>query len=250
MNEGKSFNWLDLLVQQFRTHVNNAKNPPKDKQIIFYMSSYLPDAICAQNSIPCMSWTSSPKEPIVHIYCKFLSECSYKGVIEKLTNNFLIPLYRLIFQEEPPCMSHQVMEVVLELEDWFASLECTFLREFGGHKSPHLLPRYATNKLVMQEVAYHLSTRLSRLLHRKKKAPWLVLSLQIGLYEIENLKVADTKGKEIDKFAFVHLDLNLYNHKNVCKEHCVRIHFRCPSETSCRLEEEEIKNYYNASKSN
>ena len=68
---------------------------------------------------------------------------------------------------------------------------------FGGEKPLHVLPRYATNKLVMQEVSYHLATRLSATLHRKKKSPWPTLPLKIGLYEIKNLKVMDDEGKEI-----------------------------------------------------
>jgi len=44
----------------------------------------------------------------------------------------------LIFQEEPPRISHGAMEVVLELLDWFASLDGTFLRVFRVHKSPHM----------------------------------------------------------------------------------------------------------------
>ncbi len=96
---------------------------------------------------------------------------------------------------------------------------------FEGHKSPNLLLRYATTKLVMQEVAYHLSTWLLGILHIKKKAPWHVPLLQIGLYEIKNLKAGDTEGKEIEKFTFVHLDYNHYP-KNVSKENYPRIHFQ------------------------
>lgn len=139
------------MAQQLKIHVTNAKNPPKGKQARFYMFDYLLEVICAQNSIPGMSWTWSPKEPVVHIYCKLLSECSYKGVMEKLTEHFLIPLYNMIFEEDLPCMSREKMEAVSELAGWFASPNGTYLRVFGGQKSPHLLPRYATDKLVMKK---------------------------------------------------------------------------------------------------
>jgi len=103
----------------------------------------------------------------------------------------------MIFEEEPPCMSHGAMEPVLEIANWFASPDGTFLRAFSGQKLPHILSRYAINKLVMQEVSYHLSIGLSIALHRKKKTPCLTLPMQIGLYEIKNLKVVKTKGKVI-----------------------------------------------------
>lgn len=66
----------------------------------------------------------------------------------------------MIFEEEPPCMPCEMMEAMPELADWFASPDETYLKMFGSQKSPHILPRYATDKLVMQEFAYHISTGL------------------------------------------------------------------------------------------
>lgn len=47
-----------------------------------------------------------------------------------MTYNFIIVLYWMIFEEEPPYMSHQAMEAVEELADWFASLDDTYLKVF------------------------------------------------------------------------------------------------------------------------
>ena len=62
------------------------------------------------------------------------------------------------------------------------------------------LPRYATEKLIMQEVSYHLATRFSVGLHSKKKAPWLDLLLRVKLYKIKSLKYVDVEAKDIVKF--------------------------------------------------
>jgi len=40
----------------------------------------------------------------------------HKGEMEKLTDHFLIPLYKLIFKEKPLYMSRQAMEAVSEIE--------------------------------------------------------------------------------------------------------------------------------------
>ena len=45
--------------------------------------------------------------------------------METITDNFLIVLYQMIFEEEPRFMSCEAMEVVAKLVDWFASLEGT-----------------------------------------------------------------------------------------------------------------------------
>lgn len=97
-----------------------------------------------------------------------------------------------MFQEET--------EVILNITDWYASPGGTFIRVFGEEKPPHVLLRYATYKLVMQEVTYHLSIGLSVGLHRKKKAPWPTLPLWIRLYKINILKDRDDEAKKIVKF--------------------------------------------------
>lgn len=71
--------------------------------------------------------------------------------------------------------------------------------------------------------------------------------MQVVLCEINNIKVADTEGKEIEKFTFGRLDFNLYDPKNVFKEHCVKVHFQWPSGNFFRPEDERINNCYDAS---
>lgn len=167
--------------------------------------------------------------------------------MDKLIDHFFIQLYKMTFEEDTPCMSQEAMEEVVELADWFSSLDGIYLRVFGSKKSSHFLSRYATEKLVMQEVAYHLSTSLSRVLQRKKKEPQHTLPLQIGSYEIMNLKAIETEVKELGKFKFNLMEYHLYDPRNVCKQHCAKIRFNWPNKKFSRQEEEMFKNYYNAS---
>jgi len=238
-----------LLSQKLWVHLANALSPPKGNQAIFYMFVYLLDALCVDNSFLAINWTWTPRDLAVHIYCKLIYECNHRGVMEKLTDHFLISLYKLIFEEDPSCMSHGAMEAVSEIASWFSSSNGTLLRVFDRKKSLRLLPRYVINKLVMQYVVYRLSTRLSGALHTKQKARWPALPMQNGLYEIKNLKVADTEGNAIEKFTFGCLEFNSYDPRNVCKDHYVRIHYQWLSRTFHRPEEEAWKNCYNASKS-
>lgn len=59
--------------------------------------------------------------------------------MENLTKHFFIPLCKKIFEEDTPCMSHEAMEVVSKITNWFASPDETFLREFNSQKSVHIL---------------------------------------------------------------------------------------------------------------
>jgi len=88
-------------------------------------------------------------------------------------------------------MSQEMMQALLNIAYWYASPGGTFIRIFGAKKPPHELLRFSTDRLVTQEVAYHISTGLSARLHRRKKAPWPTLPLWVGLYEIRTLKDAD-----------------------------------------------------------
>ena len=94
------------------------------------------------------------------------------------------------------------MQALLNIADWYASPGGTFVSMFGAKKPPHELSRFATNKLFMKEVAYHISTGLLVGLHRRKKAPWPTLPLWIGLYEIYTLKDADVEAEDLKKFGF------------------------------------------------
>ena len=90
-------------------------------------------------------------------------------------------------------MSKATMEAVIDIADWYALLSGTFIWMYSAEKPPHVFSKFSIDKLVMQEVSYHISACLSARLHRKKKAPWPTLPLRIGLYEIQNLKHANVK---------------------------------------------------------
>ena len=92
------------------------------------------------------------------------------------------------------------MEVIVSITYWYASPIGTFVRVFGGEKPSHFLPRYPIDRLIMQEVSYHLSIGFLIGLYRKKKVQWLTPIFWIKLYDIKSLKDANTQAKEIVGF--------------------------------------------------
>jgi len=174
----------------------------------------------------------------VNIYCKLLSESSYRGVMARLSDHFITPVYRMIFEKDPPCMSQEAMQAFLNIENWYAPLDVTFIRMFGMENPLHELLMFSTDKLVMQEVAYHISTGLSAGLHRRKKAPWPTLSFWIGFYETHTLKDVDVEAKELKKFLFGTKSFNLYYPHCICKSHCAKVYY--PSiHGACHWSEED-----------
>lgn len=67
----------------------------------------------------------------------------------RLSYQFIVPLYRMIFEQDAPCMSQEVMHALLNIVDWYASPSGTFIRMFGADNPPDELLRFATDKLVM-----------------------------------------------------------------------------------------------------
>lgn len=141
-------------------------------------------------------------ETSVNTYCKLLSECRFHGVITQLLDHFVTIMYKMIFEQDPPCMSKASMEAPIDIEDWYASPFGTFIWMYSTEKPPDVLPKFSTNKLVMQEVSSHISVGLSARIHRIKKAPWPTLPLWIRLYEIKNLNHENVEREEFKKFNF------------------------------------------------
>lgn len=95
-------------------------------------------------------------KPTVNTYFKLLFKCSFKGVITQLSDHFVIHLYKMIFEQDPPSMSKEEMEASIGIANLYTSLSSTFIRIFSAEKPPHLLPKFSLDVLVMQEVAYKI----------------------------------------------------------------------------------------------
>lgn len=83
-----------------------------------------------------------------------------------------------------------------------------FIWVYNAEKPPHVLLKFSLDKLVMQEVSYHILAGLSARLHQKKKAPWLTLPLCIRSYKIHTFKHVDVEVEEMKKYPF---DAQSYN---------------------------------------
>lgn len=142
------------------------------------------------------------------------------------------------------------MEPIVNISEWYASPAGISIKVFGREKHLHVLPRYATDKLIMQEVSYHLSIGLLVGQHRKKKVPWPTLPLQIGLYEIKSLKDVDVKAKDIVMFEFSTKDFNPYDPHSICKDHYVRVYFPWIHKIFHWPEEDLWRYCYNATRYN
>lgn len=130
-----------------------------------YMSAYILDAICVQQEFSGLKWVRTPTKIVVNTYCKMLSECSFIGVITRLSNYFVTPIYKMIFEQDPPCMSKETIEALIDIIDLYASPFDSFIRIYSTKNPMHVLSKFSLDILVMQEVAYHISIGLTTRMH-------------------------------------------------------------------------------------
>lgn len=187
------------------------------------MSAYILDAVCAHQQSPYLGWAWTPSESSVYTYCRLFSKCSFYGVIIQFSNHFVTLVYKIIFKQDPPCMSHATIESLIDIANWYASPLGTFIQMYIAEKALHVLPKFLMDKLVMQEVSYHISTRLSTRLHWRKNPPWPSLPLQIRLYEILNLNHGEAKREEFKIFTLGTRIFNLYDPHYIVKDYCTRV---------------------------
>ena len=90
-------------------------------------------------------------------------------------------------------MIDKARESIVYVTNVFASPQETFIKVFGAYKIPHLMPLFVKNKVVMQEVGYHICTGLFGSLQKSKKSPWHIFPMKIISYNLKRFKAIEAK---------------------------------------------------------
>lgn len=86
---------------------------------------------------------------------------------------------------------------------WFGEEKFTYVRIFGSHANPHVLPLYIPDKLLAREIAYQITSEgVTQTLRNKKKQVWPPFPLRCGVYALHDYKHAE---KEADKINALNL---------------------------------------------
>jgi hypothetical protein len=86
-------------------------------------------------------------------------------------------------------MTDKELVVIKRIKDWYLMEHDMYIRVYRAMKSPHLLPWFVPEKLVLQEVAYQMVINgVGGILYQDKKAIWPPLPLYIGSYSFTNTK--------------------------------------------------------------
>ena len=88
---------------------------------------------------------------MIYIAYKIQASHKYHNHYQLICDEFIRPLYKLIFLEDCPCLSEGAVESIKEYGDYFFIEEGMYLRMYGGTKAPSLLPMYEIDYIVHKE---------------------------------------------------------------------------------------------------
>ena len=173
------------------------------------MPSFLVDCILYRHQFEGLKCTwKGGKAPIYTAY-HLLGSHKYHNHYQVICEEFLMPLYKLIFLEKCLCLSKGALESVKEYGDYFFSKECTYLRMHGGTKAPLLLPKYATDYIVHKEAVRQLFLNGFRShLSYLKKVVFPPLPFYVGSYKFTKVKNAPEFVKELEHLHFGEKDFH------------------------------------------
>ena len=94
-------------------------------------------------------------------------------------------------------------EGIMEYGDYFFSEEETYLRMYGGTKSPLVLPKYAIDYIVHKQAIRKLFLDgFGSFLFDMKKVVFTPLHLYVGIYKISKVKGAPNFVNDLEIFHF------------------------------------------------
>jgi hypothetical protein len=141
-SEGYSFNWRKILSDNIAEEVSDYKaTRSRGQPVAFYMSTYIMDAIFCITPFPLMkwSWNITCLEPI-HEYHSELWEEKAKKLFYEIYHFVVIPMHKMFFGCDPPCISETVSKNLKAIADWFIEESFSYIRVYGCSIPPHALP--------------------------------------------------------------------------------------------------------------
>jgi hypothetical protein len=153
------------------------------------MSTYIMDTICFMTQFPLMnwSWNITCLEPI-HEYHSKLWEENTKKLFYKICHFVVIPMHKMCFGYDPPCVSETVSKNLKEITDWFIEESFSYIRVYGCSIPPHALPKFLPDRLVCREVAHQIVKGGIRIeLKTAQKKSWPIFPVPIGKFSLQNL---------------------------------------------------------------
>ena len=74
-----------------------------------------------------------------------------------ICESFLGRVYFLLFNKEAPAFSPEAKSLIATMGDWYVGESFTYIRVYGNNAA-HMLPKVVPNRLVLEEISFHIVT--------------------------------------------------------------------------------------------
>ena len=115
------------------------------------MSSILIDCILCTQPFPTLKCQWDKDYAPVYAASKLFWAHKYYNHYKDICENFIMPLYTLIFLAKCNCMSEEAVKVVQEHGSYYLTEEGLYLRMYGCSRTPSLILKYATDYVIHKE---------------------------------------------------------------------------------------------------
>ena len=92
---------------------------------------------------------------LVHVYCSELWDSNFKKQLNAIHDDFMGPLYSIIFNQIAPRLSNEARETINIIGDWYIQEYFTYIRDFGASSTPYFLAQYVLYILFLR-IKYNL----------------------------------------------------------------------------------------------
>lgn len=152
-----------------------------------------------------MGWEWNPSLLPIHVYCFQLWEDSYRRHLYDNYEHFLVPVYIIIYKQQPIRISTEAMQAIKEIGDWYIEKHYTYIRIYGSIGAPHLLLKYIPKKLLIRETAYQtVDVGVTSLLSLNSKRYWPKFPTIVGVETLLKVPHAKKGAKALKEFNFMH----------------------------------------------
>jgi hypothetical protein len=181
-----SLKWGAIISKQLITYILEAQQSKEGETLSFYMVSYLLDVVCARNAFAGMNLSWHASELPVHVYFDILWENRYKISYSLISDQFITPIHFLLFKKECPTLSDAAKKFISKVGHWYLDERETYIRVFGATRSPHFLPIYVSNRLVLGKICYQtILQAYNATLVKDKKREFIPYGFHIDFYQVK-----------------------------------------------------------------
>ena len=114
------FNWADIMEDILSSRVAAALGGLTQRKLEFYKSSFFIECILCTHPFSNLNCDLDPARTPIYSTYQILWEHKYSNFYKTIREDFLLPLYELIFLKDSNCMPEGAMETASEYGDYFS----------------------------------------------------------------------------------------------------------------------------------